>query len=130
MSDFTLVNIKDIEDSAVAFGYAPAMEARFARDPLDCERTGLSYQRLAPDAEGPFGHVHTEDEEIYVVLSGTGRAKLGEEIVDLKPLDAVRVAPGTPRGFAAGPEGLALLAFGEHTEGDPTMLPDIWNDPA
>ncbi len=128
MSDFTLVNLGDIEDSAVAFGYAPAMEARFAREALDCERTGLSYQRLAPDATGPFGHVHGEDEEIYVVLSGTGQAKLGDEIVDLKPLDAVRVAPGTPRGFAAGPEGLELLAFGEHTEGDPQLIPDLWDE--
>ena len=126
MSDFTQINIMDIEDSALASGFAPAMEARFARDALDCARTGLSYQRLAPDTEGPFGHVHTEDEEIYVVLSGTGRAKLGDEIVDLKPLDGLRVAPGTPRGFAAGPQGLELLAFGEHTEGDPQMIPDIW----
>lgn len=127
MSDFTLVNIRDIEDSAVSFGFAPAMEARFARDALDCTPTGLSYQRLAPDAEGPFGHVHTEDEEIYVILSGTGRAKLGEEVVDLKPLDGLWVVPGTPRGFAAGPEGLELLAFGEHTEGDPRMIPEIWD---
>jgi mannose-6-phosphate isomerase-like protein (cupin superfamily) len=126
MTDFTLVNLTDIEDSATRFRFAPAMEARFARDALGCERTGLSYQRLAPDAQGPFCHVHTEDEEIYVVLSGTGRAKLGDEIIDLKPLDALRVAPGTPRGFAAGPEGLELLAFGEHTEGDPKLLPDLW----
>jgi hypothetical protein len=60
VSDFTLVNITDLEDGAARFGFSPAMEARFARDALGCERTGLSYQRLAPDATGPFGHVHTD----------------------------------------------------------------------
>ncbi len=112
MSGFKLMNLKDVEDSAVKFGYAPALESRFARNALETERVGISYQRLAPDVRMPFAHHHNSQEEIYVILGGSGRAKLDDEIVELKPLDALRVAPEVTRGFEAGPEGLELLAFG------------------
>src|SRR5688572_4091816 len=99
MADYTLVNLKDVEDQAPKFGHAPNLEARFARGALGLERCGLSYQRLAPNFRGPFGHHHTEQEEIYVILSGGGRVKLEEEIVEVQALDALRVPPHTTRAF-------------------------------
>lgn len=115
MSDYTIVNLREVEDSAPGFGLGETLEARFARKALEAERTGLSLQRLAPGARAPFGHRHAEQEETYVVLEGTGRVKLGGELREVGPLDAVRVAPGVMRAFEAGPEGLEYLAFGAPT---------------
>jgi mannose-6-phosphate isomerase-like protein (cupin superfamily) len=128
MSGYTIKNLKDVEDAAVKFGLSPAMESRFARRDLGLEQVGLSYQRLAPDARQPFSHRHEQQEEVYVVTDGAGRVKVGDEVVELRRWDAVRVAPGTVRTFAAGPEGLELLAFGGGAGGmgDAEQLPDAW----
>jgi uncharacterized cupin superfamily protein len=110
---YTLLNLKrDVEDAGERFGYAPNMEARFARKALGLEQSGLSYFKLAPGFRVPFGHLHTEQEEIYLLLTGSARVKLGDEILDLQPMDAVRIPTSTLRGFEAGPEGAEILAFG------------------
>jgi uncharacterized cupin superfamily protein len=125
---YTVKNIKQLEDLAVKFGHSPDLEARFARDDLGCERTGISYQRLAPGVRMPFSHRHKRDEEIYVVISGTGQAKVGDEVVEVGPWDTIRVAPETVRAFAAGPDGIELLAFGTHADDDVERLPPDWPD--
>ena len=127
MSAYTVKNLKDVTDQAEAHGFAPAMETRFARDDLECEQTGLSYQRLAPGVEQPFGHHHETQEELYVVIGGSGRVKVGDDVVDLKPLDVVRVAPATTRAFAAGPDGLEYLAFGDCGIRDAHMVRGFWD---
>jgi uncharacterized cupin superfamily protein len=129
VAGYSVKNLKqDVKDSAVEFGLSPAMESRFAKDDLGCEQIGISYQRLAPDAHQPFSHRHGKDEEVYVVLSGGGRMKLGDDEVEIGRWDAIRVAPETVRAFAAGPEGLELLAFGPRTPKDVETLPDAWSD--
>lgn len=128
MAGYAVANLKEIENSAERFGLAPDIEARFARTSLGAERTGVSYQRLAPSARYPFGHRHSDQEEIYVVLSGSGRVKLDDEIVEVRAWDAIRVRPETTRCFEAGPDGIEFLAFGEHTEEPPEMLPRWWAD--
>jgi uncharacterized cupin superfamily protein len=113
VAGYTLLNLKrDVEDAGERFGYAPNMEARFARKALGLEQSGLSYFKLAPGFRVPFGHLHTEQEEIYLLLSGSARVKLGDEVLDLQPMDAVRIPASTMRGFEAGPEGAEILAFG------------------
>ena len=113
MADYTLLNLKsDVEDSGERFGYAPHMEARFARKPLNLEQSGISYFKLAPGFRVPFGHLHSEQEEVYVLLSGSARVKLDDEILELHPMDAVRIPTGTTRGFEADDEGAEILAFG------------------
>lgn len=126
MSAYQIKNLKEIENSAEQFGLAPSLEARFARKALESEKSGLSYQRLAPSFRGPFGHRHERQEETYVVVSGSGRVKLEDEIRDLRQWDAVRVAPQTARAFEAGPDGLELLVFGAGESGDAETLPDWW----
>jgi uncharacterized cupin superfamily protein len=127
MSGYAIRNLKEIEDSAVKFGLSPRMESRFARQDLGAETLGLSYQRLAPGIRQPFGHRHVHQEEVYVVLDGGGRVCLGDEVVELRRWDAVRVAPETTRAFEAGPEGLELLAFGAHTDsGDVETVEGFW----
>jgi mannose-6-phosphate isomerase-like protein (cupin superfamily) len=128
MAGSEIVNLKELEDSAARFGLAPDVEARFGRGPLGCERSGLSYQRLAPSFRQPFGHRHALQEEIYVVVGGGGRVKIGDEIRELRQWDAVRCAPETIRQFEAGPDGLELIAFGAGDTGDAEMLDGWWTD--
>jgi mannose-6-phosphate isomerase-like protein (cupin superfamily) len=127
-ASYTLKNLADVHDSAPKSGYGELQEARFAGGDLEAEQTGLSYHRLKPGKRQGFAHRHDHAEEVYVVLRGSGRAKLDDEVVDLAPLDAVRVAPGVTRQFEAGQEGLELLAVGPHHEGDGELLPGWWSD--
>ncbi|HEX7083167.1 MAG TPA: hypothetical protein VF186_03535 [Gaiellaceae bacterium] len=126
MSDYAIVNLKDLDDSAGRLNLSPSLEARFGRDALGGERAGISYQRLSPNFRLPFGHRHARQEELYVILSGSGRTKVGDEIRELRQWDVLRVAPGLARGFEAGPVGLELLAFGAGESGDAELLDDFW----
>jgi mannose-6-phosphate isomerase-like protein (cupin superfamily) len=129
VADYTLLNLKtDVDDQAPRFGYAPNLESRFARKPLGLEQSGLSYFRVAPDFRVPFGHRHAEQEEVYLVLSGSARVKVEDEIVELGPLDAVRLPPAVAHGMEAGPEGAEIIAFGApNTDNkDIEMLEEFW----
>ncbi|HZI92390.1 MAG TPA: cupin domain-containing protein [Thermoleophilaceae bacterium] len=126
--NYTLKNLRQVEDSAKKYGYSETQEARFAHGDLGAEATGLSYHVLRPDKRQSFAHRHDEAEEVYVVLSGSGRVKLEDEILELEAMDALRVAPTVTRAFEAGPEGLELLAFGRHHAGDAEMVQDFWGD--
>ncbi len=123
---FTIVNLENVEDQAPKFGFGDLGEARFARQALSTSRTGVAFHRLHPNARQGFGHRHQHAEEVYVVLAGSGRAKIDDEIHDLTALDAIRVAPESMRAFEAGPEGLEVLAFGPHHAGDGDMSPEFW----
>ncbi len=130
MGKHTLKNLKDVEDSAPKFGMSDVLEARFAREELGLEVSGVSYQRLQPDARMPFGHKHLEQEELYVVTSGSGRVKLDDEILELSQWDAVRIPAGTMRCVEAGSEGIEILAFGAPSNGnaDVEMAQGWWSD--
>jgi mannose-6-phosphate isomerase-like protein (cupin superfamily) len=126
MSDYAIKNISDLEDSAVKFGLSPQVEARFGRNALDAQKGGFSYQKLEPNYRQGFGHVHKAQEEIYVIISGAGRMKIGDDIVEVNRLDAIRVAPQTPRAFEAGADGIEFFAFGAGESGDADMIQDFW----
>lgn len=130
MSGYTVVNFKEVEDLAPEFGFSPGMEARFARIQLGLANSGISHFRFAPDFRQPFGHRHQRQEEVYVVVDGSARAKLGDEVVELEAWDAVRVSPETPRAFEAGPEGFEMIVFGApNTENrDAEAIPNWWTD--
>ncbi len=125
---FTRCKLTDVKDSAAGFGLGDVQEARFAKDDLDAEGTGVSHFRIKPGMRQPFGHRHDRAEEIYVVLGGSGRMKLDDEVLEIEHLDAVRVAPGVTRAFEAGPEGVELLAFGPRMDGDGELVQDWWSD--
>ena len=125
MAAYTHKNLGDVKNMAPQFGIEGGFEARFARGDLEAERTAVSYQHLPPDTQSPFGHRHQEAEEVYVVLRGSGRMKLGDDVIEVAELDAIRVSPEVPRAFAAGSEGLTVLAVGQHHENDGEMLQDF-----
>src|SRR5919204_6560871 len=106
MSNHTIKNLKDVEDAAPKFGLSPKLEARFARRDLECEQTGVSYERIAPNERTGFGHKHANQEEIYVVVGGGGRIKIEDEIRDVRKWDAIRVGRDTMREVEAGPGGV------------------------
>jgi mannose-6-phosphate isomerase-like protein (cupin superfamily) len=116
---FTHRNLKDdVEDVGSRFDGAPGLEFRLATRALELQASGLGYQRVPPGYRFPYGHTHKRQEEVYVVVGGSGRMKLDDHIVELKQFDAVRVAPGTWRGYEAGAEGLELLVIGAPHLGD------------
>jgi quercetin dioxygenase-like cupin family protein len=129
MSDYTIVNLKEVEDQAPNFGLSPDLEARFARVALDAELIGLTYQRLAPNFRVPFGHTHKTQEEVFIVVSGSLRVKLEDAVQELGPWDAVRVSKETRRGFEAGPEGAEFIAIGAPGgPGDAETIDDFWTE--
>jgi mannose-6-phosphate isomerase-like protein (cupin superfamily) len=131
VSNYTHINLKtDVEDMAPKFGFAPNLESRFARRPLGLEKSGVSYYRVAPNYRIPFGHKHGEQEEVYLLLSGSARMKLDDDIVELAPLDVLRVPGEVTRAFEAGPDGAEIVAFGApNTENqDAEMVQDWWTD--
>jgi mannose-6-phosphate isomerase-like protein (cupin superfamily) len=125
---YTHKNLSEVEDSAPGFGFEELQEARFAYGALDCEQVGFALERVKPGKRQGFAHKHDEAEEVYVVLSGSGRVKLDDDVVELKRLDALRVAPQVMRQFEAGPDGLELLAFGQRHQGDGAIEPGWWSD--
>jgi mannose-6-phosphate isomerase-like protein (cupin superfamily) len=120
------VNLADVQDSAPAGGFGARWEARVARVDLEAEQTGMTHFRLRPGKRSPFAHRHGRAEEVYVILAGTGRVKLDDEIVDIRMLDAIRIAPEVVRAFEAGPEGLEFIVCGPHYEADGEQVPDPW----
>ena len=110
---FTLRNLReDLADVGSNFDGAPDLEFRSASCALGLEHSGLSYQRIPPNYRFPYGHTHETQEEVFVIVGGSGRMKLDDEIIEVEKWDAVRVPPGTWRGYEAGPEGLEILVFG------------------
>ena len=129
MSDYTRVNLKDVEDQAPKFGMSE-LEYRVARDPLELSNSAVSYMRIAPNYRLPFGHTHNAQEELYVLVDGSARLKLGDDVIDLKPFDAVRIPKETMRNLEGGPEGAVVILFGAPNTGpgDAEMAPDWWTD--
>jgi mannose-6-phosphate isomerase-like protein (cupin superfamily) len=131
---FTLKNLsEDVVDVGSNFDGPEDLGFHLASGELELSESGLSYQRIPANYRFPYGHTHKEQEELYVVVRGAGRFKLDDEIVDVKALDAVRVAPGTWRGYEAGPDGLEILVFGapklgDNPRDDVTGKRDWWSD--
>jgi uncharacterized cupin superfamily protein len=131
MSDYTHINLKeDVDDQAPNFGLAGDIEARMARVPLGMENSGLSYLRLAPGFRLPWGHSHKQQEEVYVLVSGSARIKVGDEVRDMKQWDAVRLHRDTVRSFEAGADGAEFIAVGAPNTGpgDAEMIQGWWSE--
>jgi hypothetical protein len=128
---YTKLNLKDdFEDQAPKFGLGENLESRMARVPLELQQSGLSYQRLGPNYRLPFAHAHKRQEEVYVVIGESARAKVDEDIVELRLLDALLVDNDTPRSFEAGPGGAELLVVGAPNTrpGDADVVQAWWGD--
>ena len=130
MSDYTVLKVSEVDDQAPNFGLEGKMEARFMRVDLGCENCGVTYLRLAPGFRVPFGHTHKVQEEVYVLVSGSARLKLDDEVHELEPWTAVRMSKDVMRGVEAGPEGAEFLLVGAPNTGpgDANTEPNWWQD--
>ena len=86
--------------------------------------------KIAPDFRTPFGHRHSEQEEVYVVISGSARLKLEDEVLELAQFDAVRIPGPMMRCLEGGPDGAEVIAFGapNNDNKDAEMVPGWWAD--
>ncbi|HEY6523357.1 MAG TPA: cupin domain-containing protein [Solirubrobacteraceae bacterium] len=129
MPTYTKLNFSDVKDLAPDYGMSDIGESRFARGALGAERIGLTRYRVNPGQRLPFGHRHSASEETYVVLSGSGRFRVADDVFDVVADDIVYCAPDAMRAWEAGPDGMDMLAFGAHTEGeDAAMDREFWTD--
>jgi quercetin dioxygenase-like cupin family protein len=128
MPDYAIVNLLDMEDTVQ--GRVQGMEGRFSRKAVGARDIGVSHWRFAPNTRNPVSHSHREQEEAYVVVAGSGRVRLDEEIRDLRLWDVVRIGPPVVRAFEAGPEGLDLIAVGgpKPEGGDGVISETPWPD--
>ena len=126
MPDWTKSNFDDLRD--VSPTDVP-MQWRFARDALQSPELGVSRFTYEPGARMPWGHRHRAQEEVYVVVAGSGRAKLDDDVIALGTWDALRVAPAVIRSFEAGPDGLEMLCIGGRKPKGPDSerFPDFWS---
>ena len=126
MSDYAVKNLMEIDDATEAEG----IEGRFSRKYIESEQLGISHFRYAPGRKATSGHRHEMQEEAYVVVGGSGRIKLEDDVVELRQWDVVRVAPHVVRGFEAGPDGLEVIAVGgtKPEGGDGELVADRWPD--
>jgi quercetin dioxygenase-like cupin family protein len=128
MSRFSTVNLLEVEDSVGE--RAPGIEGRFGRKHLASRDLGISHFRYAANLRSPMAHSHREQEEAYVVVAGSGRILLDDEVYELRQWDVVRVAPEVVRAFEAGADGLDIIAVGgpKPEEGDGVMGSATWPD--
>jgi mannose-6-phosphate isomerase-like protein (cupin superfamily) len=134
MSDYTIVNLGEVENVAPKFQMPEGMDVRFPKRELDCTTGGIAVQKLAAGVRIPFGHRHAEQEEIYVVAEGSGRIKLDDDVQELRTWDLLRIGPGVMRNLEAGSDGITLIAFGaplgEGGTNDGELVPGWWSDEA
>ena len=129
MAGYTKKSLTDVENQAPKFGMPEELDARFARTALGGKTLGLSLLKLAPNFRMPFGHKHSAQEEVYVVVRGSGRIKVEDEIVEVAEWDAIRFDEDTMRNVEAGPDGIEYLAFGAGDDPrDVDMAQNWWSD--
>jgi len=127
-SAYTHKKLTEVDDSAPKFGFEEVQEARFATKDLEAEDTGVSHMRVKPGKRQGFAHKHDEAEEVYVVVRGSGRVKLDDDILEITELDAIRVSPGVTRQFEGGADGIELIAVGPRHDGDGEIIPGWWSE--
>ena len=118
MADYQVVSLEDVEDW---LGDYPG-EMRGITYAIGAEQVALTYRRMPQHtgSKGYYGHRHRTQEELYFVISGKLQFKLGDEIVEVGPHQAIRIPPETVRGvYNDEPEDAELIIVSPRV-GDPS----------
>ena len=128
MSGYSIVQADDVKDHYA--GSDVPGEFRQLTGDLDCKQVALTLIRVPPhsDFEQGTGHFHDETEEIYLVTRGTLTMKLGDDIQEVGPNTAVRIAPKTRRSHRnLGDEPVEMWAISiQLGHSDSTKIDDFW----
>jgi mannose-6-phosphate isomerase-like protein (cupin superfamily) len=124
-------SICKLEDAPDVLGDYPG-EMRFLTGQLGNEQVALTHRRMPAKTggKGSYGHRHKTQEEVYFVIEGTLQFKLEDEVMDVGPGTAVRVAPEVVRSvWNEGPEDAVLVIVSprvENARDDAEMIADFW----
>ena len=104
---YSTIDIEEIE------GAGPGAAVRFVRRQLGCEAFGINWFELAPGAPGlEHDEVDTGQEEVNVVIAGSGVWRVDGEEVPVRTGTFLRFDPETTRQPVAGPEGMTFIGVG------------------
>jgi mannose-6-phosphate isomerase-like protein (cupin superfamily) len=130
MSGYSIVGREEAPDLMADYpGYG---EMRFFAQPVGAEQVALTWRSMPPGTggKGSYGHRHRTQEEIYFVVSGTLQFKLGDDVVEVGPHTAVRVAADTYRSVHNDGPGEAEVVIcsikSDSPEDETEMTPDFW----
>jgi uncharacterized cupin superfamily protein len=121
----TIVATQEVEPTQMRHG-SVCSERRDLGRAAGSTLSGIKHIRVAPNALGAPFHCHSAEEEIFVVLEGSGTLRLGEEQHAVRAGHVIARPPGTgiAHQYIAGEDGLVLLAFGTREPGDTIWYPD------
>jgi mannose-6-phosphate isomerase-like protein (cupin superfamily) len=109
---YTVVDVEELE------GEGPGGAVRKLRRALGAKAFGFNHFRLPPGVEGrEHDHAANAQEEVYVILRGSGRMRVDDEEVELRPGIYLRVDGDATRVPLAGPDGLEFVTFGAPVDG-------------
>jgi mannose-6-phosphate isomerase-like protein (cupin superfamily) len=120
-----------LEDAPDVLGDYPG-EMRFLSRALGTEQVAFTHRRMPAQSggKGSYGHRHRTQEEVYFVLSGHLEAKVEDEVIELGPQSALRVAPGVARSlWNEGPEDVVLVIVSTRLDslaGEIEKVEDFW----
>ena len=130
MSDYTHVAREQAVDYMAEYpGFG---EMRAYTDALDAEQVAFCWRQMPPDSggRGSYGHRHKTQEEIYFVVSGQVTFKVGEDVFEVGPQAAVRVAPDAFRSVHNDGSDPAELVICSQRVDDPEAegetVDDFW----
>ena len=128
MIEYSIVKADEVED-AYADSDVPG-EFRSLTEALGAEQLAVTLLRIPPhsDFEQGTGHRHSEIEEIYLVTRGTLTMRFGDEVKEVGPGSAVRVAPQTVRSHRnEGDEPVEMWAISRNNDhSDSEKVDDFW----
>jgi mannose-6-phosphate isomerase-like protein (cupin superfamily) len=123
--------VKQLEELPDVMGDYPG-EMRMASPVLDNQHIAFTHRRMPPDTggKGSYGHHHTEQEEVYFVVSGTLTFKLGDDLLEGRPGTLVVVPPAVVRSVHnEGSEDVHVIIVSNRVEdpqADVVTVPDFW----
>lgn len=124
----TVVNVDEVEPRRIARGRCDGT-ARFLGRTVGAKWTGLNHVVIAPGKESAPPHCHSVEEELFVVIEGSGALLLvagdGEEETPIRTGHVISRPAGTgvAHAFRSGSDGLTLLSYGTRDTGDIIYYP-------
>ena len=102
-------------------------QTRTLSAPTGLQRLGIHQVTLDPGRDSTTHHTHDADEEFLYILSGTGRARIGDDYFEVGPGDFMGFPAGSPAHSLTntGDTPLTYLMGGERNAVDVVHYPDL-----